>query len=221
MSDNHDLRSIGVQFGASLDKGLAAMEFPFKCTLSLSPLVAFWDQAAASSHPAKAALAKQIQDEVRQAPELLESIEDLSLIERHQGLVDLLMSAVFPPASWDHDYAAATIPPTASSPIPVQVIGSLYGLNESRLRTTPVQISSIASIQCESVTGFAAHRSSRHGNSVTVARMWRDWAVVVVTRPLEERGVEVNKKNNGGAAYLMRKVGTEWRLLSVVRSWGS
>src|SRR4029453_73288 len=40
----------------------------------------------------------------------LEPIEDLSLMERHQGLVDLLMSAVFPPASWDRDYAAATIP---------------------------------------------------------------------------------------------------------------
>ena len=63
-----------------------------------------------SGHPAKAALAMQIQDELRQASELLEPIEDLSLIERYQGLVDLLMSAVFPPTSWDRDYAAATIP---------------------------------------------------------------------------------------------------------------
>jgi len=110
MSDHDDLRSIGVPFGASGGEGLTALEFPFRCRLSLAPLVAFWNQAAVSGHPAKAALAKQIQDELRQAAELLEPIADLSLLERHQGLVDLLMSAVFPPASWDRDYAAATIP---------------------------------------------------------------------------------------------------------------
>src|SRR5919109_1427956 len=110
MVDHHDLRSIGVQFGASLGEGLTAMEFPFKCMLSLSPLIAFWNQAAPSGHPAQAALAKQIQEALRQAAELLEPIEDLSLLEQHQGLVDLLMSAVFPPASWDRDYSAATIP---------------------------------------------------------------------------------------------------------------
>jgi GAF domain-containing protein len=110
MADHHDLRSSGGPFGASWGEGLTALEFPFQCRLSLAPLVAFWNQAVVSGHPAKAALAKQIQDELQQAPELLEPIEDLSLLERHQGLVDLLMSAVFPPASWDRDYAAATIP---------------------------------------------------------------------------------------------------------------
>jgi GAF domain-containing protein len=110
MSDHPDLRSGGVPFGASWGEGRTAMEFPFRCRLSLAPLVAFWNQAVVGGHPAKAALAKQIQDELRQAAELLEPIEDLSLMERHQGLVDLLMSAVFPPTSWDRDYAAATIP---------------------------------------------------------------------------------------------------------------
>src|SRR2546430_11506651 len=110
MSDHPDLRSGGVPFGASWGEGLTAMEFPFQCRLSLALLVAYWNQAVVSGHPAKAALAKQIQDELRQAAELLEPIEDLSLIEHHQGLVDLLMSAVFPPTSWDRDYAAATIP---------------------------------------------------------------------------------------------------------------
>jgi hypothetical protein len=97
MSDHPDLRSGGVPFGASWGEGRTAMEFPFRCRLSLAPLVAFWNQAVVGGHPAKAALAKEIQDELRQAAELLEPIEDLSLMERHQGLVDLLMSAVFPP----------------------------------------------------------------------------------------------------------------------------
>src|SRR5262245_15922298 len=89
MSDHDDLRSGDVPFGPSWGEGLR--EFPFQCRLSLAPLVAFWNQAAVSGHPAKAALAKQIQEELGQAAELLEPIEDLSLIERHQGLVDLLM----------------------------------------------------------------------------------------------------------------------------------
>jgi GAF domain-containing protein len=111
MSDKkYDLKSGGVPFGASSGKALTAQEFPFRCRLSLAPLVAFWNQAAASGHPAKAVLAKQIQDKLQQAAELLQPIEDLSLLEQHQGLVDLLMSAVFPPASWDRDYAAATTP---------------------------------------------------------------------------------------------------------------
>ena len=56
---------------------------------------------------------------------------------------------------------------------------------------------------------------------ISPVTIWRDWAVVVATRPIEERGIVVGKTNNGGAAYLMRKVGTEWRLLTILRTWGS
>jgi hypothetical protein len=51
--------------------------------------------------------------------------------------------------------------------------------------------------------------------------IWRDWAVVVATRPIELGGVDIGRRNDGGAAYMMRKVGGEWRLLSILRSWGS
>lgn len=50
--------------------------------------------------------------------------------------------------------------------------------------------------------------------------MWRDYAVVGVTRPVERGGVTIGKESRGGAAYLLRRVGTEWRLLAIVRSWG-
>jgi hypothetical protein len=58
---------------------------------------------------------------------------------------------------------------------------------------------------------------------IVVAPMviWRGYALVGVGRPRERGGVEVGTGSNGGAAYLMRRVGTEWRLLSIVRSWGS
>ncbi len=51
--------------------------------------------------------------------------------------------------------------------------------------------------------------------------IWRGHAVVAVNRPKERGGVELGSGSNGGAVYLLRRVGTEWRLLSVVRSWGS
>lgn len=58
---------------------------------------------------------------------------------------------------------------------------------------------------------------------IVVAPMviWRGWALVAVDRPREKGGVEIGVASNGGATYLLRRVGTEWRLLSIVRSWGS
>ena len=58
---------------------------------------------------------------------------------------------------------------------------------------------------------------------IVVAPMviWRGWALVAVDRPREKGGVEIGAASNGGATYLLRRVGREWRLLSIVRSWGS
>lgn len=51
--------------------------------------------------------------------------------------------------------------------------------------------------------------------------IWRGWALVGVDRPREKGGVELGAASNGGAVYLMRLVGSQWRLVTVVRSWGS
>jgi hypothetical protein len=51
--------------------------------------------------------------------------------------------------------------------------------------------------------------------------IWQDYAVVGVHRPRERGGIEVGSGSDGGAAYLLRRVGGEWRLLAIVRSWGS
>ncbi len=57
---------------------------------------------------------------------------------------------------------------------------------------------------------------------IVVAPMviWQDYAMVGVNRPRERGGVEIGSGSNGGAAYLLRRIGGEWRLLSIVRSWG-
>lgn len=58
---------------------------------------------------------------------------------------------------------------------------------------------------------------------IVVAPMviWQNYAMVGVHRPRERGGVEIGATSNGGAAYLLRRVASEWRLLSIVRSWGS
>gem|GEM_PF-1428055 len=49
---------------------------------------------------------------------------------------------------------------------------------------------------------------------------WLDWAVVAVNRPREPGGVVLGGAGNGGATYLLHRVSGEWRLLSIIRSWG-
>ncbi len=83
--------------------------FPFRCELSLAPLIAFWARAAGDPS-AKGALARIVGEEVQRAPELLGTIDDGSVIERHRELVDVLMTAVFPSASWEQEYIAALVP---------------------------------------------------------------------------------------------------------------
>lgn len=51
--------------------------------------------------------------------------------------------------------------------------------------------------------------------------IWRDWALVGVDRPREKQGTEIGGPGNGGAVYMMHRVGTQWRLLAIVRTWGS
>jgi hypothetical protein len=84
--------------------------FPFRCELSLRPLIDFWTQGIAGEQSVKGALGRLVEQEVRKVPELLEPITDLSVIGRNRELIDTLMASVFPAASWDQSYGAALIP---------------------------------------------------------------------------------------------------------------
>ena len=84
--------------------------FPFERELSLRPLIAFWDETIAPEKSIRGRLARDLQEEVRRAPELSGPINDLSVLTRHHELVDALMAAVFPTVSWQQDHAAALIP---------------------------------------------------------------------------------------------------------------
>src|SRR5229473_1968245 len=83
---------------------------PFRCELSLAPLITFWTQTSAYHEFGRGPLPGIIREKVRQAPGLAGVIEDLSIIGQHKELVDLMMTAMFPPAFWEQEYGAALFP---------------------------------------------------------------------------------------------------------------
>lgn len=85
-------------------------DFPFKCTLSLESLIAFWEKDVVLLHPAMKSVVEKVHEDLKNAPELYRPIDDFSVIEKHKELVDALMGVVFPIASRQSDYAAACIP---------------------------------------------------------------------------------------------------------------
>ena len=87
-----------------------AKAFPFRCELSLAPLITFWTQVSAYHEFGRGPLPGIVRERVRQAPALAGVIDDLSLIGQHKEFVDLMMTAMFPPAFWEQEFGAALFP---------------------------------------------------------------------------------------------------------------
>src|SRR5215470_862496 len=84
--------------------------FPFRCELSLAPLITFWTQLSAYHELGRGPVPGLVRERARTAPELMTVIHDESVIEQHRAIVDLIMSAVFPLAFWEQEYGAALYP---------------------------------------------------------------------------------------------------------------
>lgn len=82
----------------------------YRCLFSLKPLVEYWRRLETTSDQYIAQLAGTIQSGLTNAPELLEPIEDFSVLEAHQHLVGALMSVVTPRAFWDTGISGAVVP---------------------------------------------------------------------------------------------------------------
>lgn len=54
---------------------------------------------------------------------------------------------------------------------------------------------------------------------VSAMVVWRDWAVVAVNRPVERQAAVRLQRGAGGATYIWRRTGAEWRLLAIARTW--
>src|ERR1043166_5219569 len=83
---------------------------PFRCELSLAPLITFWTQLSAYHEFGRGPIPGLVREKAREGPELAGVIEDLSVVEKHRAFVDLMMTAMFPPAFWEQEYGAALFP---------------------------------------------------------------------------------------------------------------
>ena len=73
-------------------------------------MITFWTQLSAYHEFGRGPIPGLVREKARDAPELAAVIDDLSLIEKHRPFVDLMMSALFPPAFWEQEYGAALFP---------------------------------------------------------------------------------------------------------------
>ena len=121
--------------------------FPFTSELSLAPLIDFWQQMSTREGSAKGALARIIGQEVAKAPELLGVIDDLSVLDSHRELLDVLMAAVFPPALWEQEYYAALVPfhlrAFYSSPLMQRLLIGEGGALKGRVNLDPQVLSAM------------------------------------------------------------------------------
>jgi GAF domain-containing protein len=105
ISDGAFSLSTGFEAALSVDPG-----FPFRSELSLAPLIRFWTRPSGDAAAAPEGFARFVADAVGRAPELLRPIHDPDVLARHQDVIDLLMTAVFPPATRDQEYGTAMVP---------------------------------------------------------------------------------------------------------------
>lgn len=83
---------------------------PFKGALSLDPVVEFWDQVAQGQRPGNRAMAAHVLEGVGRLPWMRQAIHDVELLGQNAGVLDDLLSAVFPPALSESRYAGALAP---------------------------------------------------------------------------------------------------------------
>src|SRR5438445_9314678 len=84
--------------------------FPFKSELSLAPLFEFWQKKYGDDTSAKGVFMRTVREQVRQVPELIGPIGDLSVVERHRNLIQVLMSGIFAPAFFEQEFSAVLVP---------------------------------------------------------------------------------------------------------------
>ena len=88
----------------------SSTQFPFRTRLSLTHLIDFWERQSIDESSPYSALAGVIVKELEGAPELRKAIDDESVLDGHRELIDLMMTAMVPPARRDDYYAMAVKP---------------------------------------------------------------------------------------------------------------
>lgn len=98
--------------------GFNTKDFPFGHALSFRPLIEHLGKLAAQG---QIGIFKELQKKLDEAPELMEPVVKLEVLEKYSSLVRELMVLVFPQAFWETEAVAALVPlrpqPFLSSPL--------------------------------------------------------------------------------------------------------
>ncbi|PIQ22205.1 MAG: GAF domain-containing protein [Cytophagales bacterium CG18_big_fil_WC_8_21_14_2_50_42_9] len=94
----------------STDFQLSLSHFPFKTFLSFAPLIRYWESKINDDNKGISRFAKEINRQLQLAPELQEPCDDCTGIQGHEDLIELLMTAIFPPATWETAMRGALVP---------------------------------------------------------------------------------------------------------------
>jgi hypothetical protein len=89
---------------------LSHKNFPFKCTLSLTNIIGYWQVLQNDSNSFYASTAKEVLKRIENVPALLKPIEDMTVVYKNKDLIDLIMSAIYPPASEEGKMSSVMIP---------------------------------------------------------------------------------------------------------------
>lgn len=89
---------------------LNSKDFPFDSVLNLSSLISYWEKSLTGQPFYAGHSVTQFKKMISEAPELRAPIRDLTLLDKHKDLIDLMMSAIFPPALSASDLSAAIFP---------------------------------------------------------------------------------------------------------------
>lgn len=88
------------------------MDYPINSKVSLSPLLNFWEKNLVPECSHMAHMFKEIKQKIKENPELGGSIKDIGILNEFHDIIKPLMSAVFPPASFQTEIAGALTPCT-------------------------------------------------------------------------------------------------------------
>lgn len=83
---------------------------PFSATLSLEPVIEYWEEAALKNEPVPARLQAEVQNYLKHHPDLRHPIEDVDQLDPHRTFLKLLLSVLFPSAFGTSEPAAALVP---------------------------------------------------------------------------------------------------------------
>ncbi|MEN9809131.1 MAG: hypothetical protein RLZZ488_698 [Pseudomonadota bacterium] len=85
-------------------------EFPFKCVLSMGPLVRYWAGLVASQEPTVSKIASDVMRRLERAPELAQPITDSKVVQTHESLIKVMMSILWSSGFKNPESSGAVLP---------------------------------------------------------------------------------------------------------------